>query len=429
MGLCAPPSAGSKLHVEPLDAFSHALAHAAPDTDGILSLPHANCLRGGPDLSSKLYVRQSYVELFDRLLDMTVHKPWRRDWWKRHAIVTGTPGIGTSRFALYCLWRLRAAGETVLYQRGPYIYRFGSDGTAAEYASSYRLCNEVATWQHEHLLLDDAEGHNAWVQVDGIIWRDGTRRRHDKPFIRHYRQFQYEREENMRYLSPWTLDELQHCRTHIHGDFTPQHVRDWYGVKGGLPGAVFNATTNLDPVDSKIELPSSMSPQTALPITLDAAALRREDAELDGVVDWCVRETGLHMAWHMAGEQQTGYSAEEQARARRVLHMFARLDYRRYEAYFASDRVRAKVAARVEHQHSEAVAELVHDIYVWPRKGPLQLAGEMWSLEVQRQLSAGVSLRYMTIIFPDDMATPQIHVLKFIPRARRASPPWPTSPA
>ena len=66
--------------------------------DGWMDAPVGTCFLGDPDLGSMLYVREAYVALRRKLQEL------KKEGFG-HAVISGNPGLGKSRFALYMLVR------------------------------------------------------------------------------------------------------------------------------------------------------------------------------------------------------------------------------------------------------------------------------------------------------------------------------------
>ena len=110
--------------------FWLSLPQAQVDKRGILTLPRNTTFLGNPKQKDCLYVRKCYRQLYDDIVERTTRgaSPASR------MVITGTPGIGKSQFALYCLWRLSQDGKTVLYQLADTIYHF-SGNTVESFSS------------------------------------------------------------------------------------------------------------------------------------------------------------------------------------------------------------------------------------------------------------------------------------------------------
>lgn len=107
-----------------LDAQSEAQLgrfHASLTTaelDGNLLQPAPCDVIDGPP-RGKLFVRESYFELWDIIMTGDSNSNY---------VITGTPGIGNSLFAIYMLHKLRKQGHTVLYHAGERVFVFSDDG-------------------------------------------------------------------------------------------------------------------------------------------------------------------------------------------------------------------------------------------------------------------------------------------------------------
>jgi hypothetical protein len=84
------------------------------EEDGCLHVPTNQPMNLSPQLRNSLYVRRSYRKLYDLLWD-TCNKavtPYQRPGF----VVTGTPGIGKSAFALYLIQQLGKQRQIVFYE-------------------------------------------------------------------------------------------------------------------------------------------------------------------------------------------------------------------------------------------------------------------------------------------------------------------------
>ena len=118
--------------------FWLSLPQAQVDKHGILTLSRNTTFLGDLKGEDRLYVRDCYRELYDVIVERTTcgARPARR------MVITGTPGIGKSLFALYCLWRLSREGKTLVYQLEDYFYHFS--GKAA--LRIFGQAPQVGTW-------------------------------------------------------------------------------------------------------------------------------------------------------------------------------------------------------------------------------------------------------------------------------------------
>ena len=66
--------------------------------NGWLDAPAGTCFLGDADLGSTLYVREAYVALRRKLEEL------KKEGFA-HVVISGNPGLGKSRFALYMLVR------------------------------------------------------------------------------------------------------------------------------------------------------------------------------------------------------------------------------------------------------------------------------------------------------------------------------------
>ena len=67
--------------------------------DGWMDAPGGTCFLGDADLGSTLYVREAYTALHKKLEELKKKKG------TAHVVISGSPGLGKSWFALYMLVR------------------------------------------------------------------------------------------------------------------------------------------------------------------------------------------------------------------------------------------------------------------------------------------------------------------------------------
>ena len=103
--------------------FWTSLSAAEVDSSDILHLASGTHWLGDAGMQDNLYVRDCYREPFQLIRNATA--PARGYDKVRKVLVTGTPGIGKSQFALYFLWQLSKEGNPkVLFQLGDTYYFF-----------------------------------------------------------------------------------------------------------------------------------------------------------------------------------------------------------------------------------------------------------------------------------------------------------------
>ena len=76
--------------------------------DGWMQAPVGTCFLGDPVLGSTLYVREAYTALHKKLEELKKRGT-------AHVVISGTPGMGKSWFALYMLVR-----QGLLHMSSPY---------------------------------------------------------------------------------------------------------------------------------------------------------------------------------------------------------------------------------------------------------------------------------------------------------------------
>jgi hypothetical protein len=175
-----------------------------------------------PDGFKEMYVRQSYKDLFAKILDFENEDLIRM-------AITGNPGIGKSIFLFYMLWRLASmhTTETVILNRAKdngMIYVFRNDGCFVTRKVTV-ICdylNEKSTWYlTDALVIQPGE-----LQAKTILISLPDRNQF-KTFLK------YSATDILRFMPVWSLDELQASRK-LYG-MSEKDVIERYCIVGGLP--------------------------------------------------------------------------------------------------------------------------------------------------------------------------------------------------
>ena len=195
-------------------------------SETVLTLPSGVQWLGQSRRSSQsIFIRPCYKKLYEMM-----EKKLQTE---NNVILTGTPGIGKSYFALYWLFLAVKNQRTVLYEEGP---------------KSSRNCY---LWSRGEQLVSEAE-ENPCLEFSGylkdpkVLHLVDSRRNPRSNMNCQTIVFSSPREENfhdfwklgavMFFMPLWSLDELEECRGRIYEDKLPQvYMTTAIGMFGRVP--------------------------------------------------------------------------------------------------------------------------------------------------------------------------------------------------
>ncbi|CAB4481093.1 unnamed protein product [Rhizophagus irregularis] len=172
---------------------------------------------------SKLFVRKCYNDLLGIIIDNI--KNGKRDY-----RLTGNPGIGKTFFGYYLIYDLVKKGKTVIYDvhtMERFVILLGQTVEEVKYLDRSHDSVEI------RIYLSKPE---VWYIVDGnppddseaiTILICSLNRSHYKTFDK--------RIPVVRYMPPWSWDEINTCRADIFANLKEKKVRELYTKWGGIP--------------------------------------------------------------------------------------------------------------------------------------------------------------------------------------------------
>eukprot|EP00953_Heterococcus_sp_UTEX-ZZ885_P008874 5265-Heterococcus_DN1.PRE.26 len=226
--LCTLFTLSTNLHTHSLIDFWTRLPQATIDDDGFLKLPAGTSFLGIEALGGSLYVRDCYKGLADCLNDKTSGDI-------RRVIITGTPGIGKSCYALYWLYLLCQSNKTVIYQRySDYYYFSGSDVFQSRYEHIY---DSGYFEQRDVWFLCDPDAR-PYQNCQGItlVFISPDRERY-KYFLKAH--------ATIYFMPVWSVEELQFVRSHLFTNLSEEHVKLLFLRWGGVPRYVLEYAEDL----------------------------------------------------------------------------------------------------------------------------------------------------------------------------------------
>ena len=190
-----------------------------------------------PEGFKELYIRQSYVDLFQIIMDNLTNSD-QRNRYHRMAI-TGNPGIGKSLFLFYVMWRISSMDNvgTVILRRAKddgLIYVFGRNNSwsTVNYGDIVSLLSSPNTWY----LTDTLDPPPGEVKAVTILVASPARK--------HYKEFlKYSVTDVLRYLPVWSLEELMKARKSF--SLSEEQVENRYCLIGGIPRFVLEKEQDL----------------------------------------------------------------------------------------------------------------------------------------------------------------------------------------
>jgi hypothetical protein len=187
---------------------------------------------------TKIVERYAYTVLFDNLMShaMSCFDSKRKP--SANLVVTGNPGIGKSRFYLYCIFRILNEQQEKLKAMSSFVLNY--DGKYHRYDASTR----------EFILLNDKEVSKLSEQervlrlIDGkstllVGWR-GVSILFTSPGLTEIRD--YCKNKSTTYIMPtWSLEELQNCNQLLQDDLKLSEIDliSRCSKHGGIPRFIF----------------------------------------------------------------------------------------------------------------------------------------------------------------------------------------------
>ncbi|GLI68559.1 hypothetical protein VaNZ11_013022 [Volvox africanus] len=203
--------------------FWQALLGLPPIVAGsFLTLPSNVYLLGLRCWGSSLLVRHCYRRIFDRMMELHSSNM------KRQFLITSTPGIGKSFFAVVLMcWLVQEKGvNTILLDFDSMKYLFTSNGTDIKV--------EVGS---EMDFFDEAFDPKTWWIVDmaTAVRRPGSTVLLATLDKQRYNDFVKLSGATTLYMPIWTDDEIEECRSRLYPSLTDAKVRELMWKWGNIP--------------------------------------------------------------------------------------------------------------------------------------------------------------------------------------------------
>ncbi|GIL61075.1 hypothetical protein Vafri_15463 [Volvox africanus] len=187
-----------------------------------LTLPSNVYLLGTKSLGSSLLVRHCYRGIFDRMMELRSSNGMSR------FLITGTPGIGKSFFAVVLMgWLVQEKGvSTIILDFDGLKYLFTTNGTdiKVEMGSEMDFIEEVndpKTW---------------WIVDTGTAFRrPASTVLLASPDRQRYKEFLKFQGTTTLFMPIWTDDEIKECRIRLYPHLSDATVRDLVWKWGNIP--------------------------------------------------------------------------------------------------------------------------------------------------------------------------------------------------
>eukprot|EP00878_Enallax_costatus_P008406 GHUV01008787.1.p1 GENE.GHUV01008787.1~~GHUV01008787.1.p1 ORF type:complete len:358 (+),score=92.39 GHUV01008787.1:492-1565(+) len=235
---------GARLQAQQAAAADAVEAELSRWTRLLLQTPeNARCIdltSGGPYyqlpnlLTQPVYLRKCYKPIFDGLFGCDVQSRKQRG-----LVLTGTPGIGKSVFAVYIIWRLAQVRQVVFYQYGML------GGNIAAYRWDFRdPQNVTAKVVYDVRSATGFCGPNTWLLMDDPAYdAEYCGQQHAvvlaQPNDKHFRRFLKGSDRLLRFMPCWKHLELEELRQALYSeDLTSEQMAERFRTFGGVPRLV-----------------------------------------------------------------------------------------------------------------------------------------------------------------------------------------------
>jgi hypothetical protein len=248
----AEPPAKQNVDVTLAMNFWEAIPSAYIENE-VIALPDGVFFMGLLEFGGRLFVRPCYDEYFDLFRAGLATGT-------RNFVFTGTPGIGKSHFALYCLWRLATdkplAFETIYYQYGDRVHVFRTS-SSVEVINATELPVITKAFS-KHFLFFDVKEKRAPQLFNGItVMFASPQPSRTQEFLKSPRSVNL-------FMPLWSLEELLRMRETMFPNVTVEKVAEQFNMYGGVPRFVLEKAGEGD-----------LTLTTALDATVDFGALLR----------------------------------------------------------------------------------------------------------------------------------------------------------
>ncbi|GIL64892.1 hypothetical protein Vafri_18731 [Volvox africanus] len=227
LGSMVPAAGGSSSSRQPapqrFQLFWQALLRLPPIVAGsFLTLPSNVNLLGRDLWGSSLLVRHCYRGIFDRMMELHSSNG------KKRFVITGTPGIGKSFFAVVLMgWLVQEIGVStflVEYQAGRYLFTREGTNIKVEEGSKTDFKEELEdplTWW----IVDMGKG--AEVPACTVLLASPDQQR--------YKEFLKFPGSSKLYMPVWSNEEIEECRMQLYPNLDKEEVEKLVTLWGKVP--------------------------------------------------------------------------------------------------------------------------------------------------------------------------------------------------
>ena len=180
-------------------------------------------------ICKKIYLREVYKVLWGKITDHIANCP---DSLKSNSVihVSGTAGIGKTRFLYYLLCKLRDSGKKVMLTlKDEHIFLDGQPGLLSfDSPRAQELSPDIYIYDPVY----DAGTPLTYFNCMHIIISSP-----DTIHIKHVKQTGFNRQRF--YMPLWSLDEILKCRSLVYPNIEETQVKQCFSLWGGIPSICF----------------------------------------------------------------------------------------------------------------------------------------------------------------------------------------------
>lgn len=256
------------------------------------------------DYGSRLFVRESYLELLELVLNT-----------EEEVLLRGIPGIGKTYFSFLLILRLVSEGKTVVYGRKEGSKSFLFSSKEVKLADNFRAFQEVGST--ETFLILDAIDVNVINAKTILVSSPNEDNFHE--FVK-----KLDMTKGSYFMSPWSLEEIEVCNREIyHRDVGK--VKEGFEKVGGVPRVL----------------------------------LEKESIDISSVISALNETKGFslrELSWFLMDKSKSLVSSN-------VFHMFASADFRSFRTRFASHWVEDQLFSMISENSEEAICKFLRDTF------------------------------------------------------------------
>ncbi|KAG0246080.1 hypothetical protein BG011_002565, partial [Mortierella polycephala] len=329
-----------------LSTIAFALRNSSFQEMKILSTPPGSDTLFPVVDTKDIFVRQAYKDLYDEVSLKFQDSPMNMA--RKRVVVTGTSGIGKSAFLVYFTIRLLTTSSDdnppiVIFQEkgGSKCYVYGRLSTLryGDIEDFRPFLNLPETWY-----LVDSSPNPLLVRAKTIISVS------PKTLYSEMNQYQEidKRVPWRYYMAPWTLEELEQCRSGVEGfKVIPKNLmEELYGMIGGVPRYVLEK-----PMDVLNLNPSNT-----------AGAKKSACARVWQAIDFV--RAPLRMMQCFEGKESLEYSS-------RLLHRWPTDGHEGFHLEWASAYIANKIGESLQDVTWQQILEKLTGVNVGTAKGPM----------------------------------------------------------